>query len=1431
MAKTECKKSCDLTPNTNIIILRFNQPITTCENMFNGMENLKEIDLSNFHSEQVTSMRFMFKGCSKLNNINFGNIDTSKVKDMEGLFKGCSELSSINLSNFETSSLENANETFSDCSSLKSLDLSNFRTNKLKYMYNIFANCEELLFANLSSFDTSNVVNMQGIFYCCRKLKYADLKNFDGSSIEILKYAFLNCKSIIYINLRNFKVQNIRNVPSERFVYGSPTTAKFCIEDQDTSRFLLNGKSIDCSDFCFQENVILDLITNECVCNDYYKFEYNNKCLQKCPDEMYHIMTYRTYTCSNNIDENYYLDNDNIYKKCFNNCKKCSQGGNSTIHNCDVCIEQYTFINDIVAIKNNCYYECQDYYYFNYYSYTLENINYSGYTYQCSDKCYSPYNISIKKKKKCIDECKNDGEYIYEYNNTCYKECPENTKTFKEKNICVESCDQEFFEYNNNECYTDCPNDTYRLYINRNICSSTLPDNYYLDNNDNIYKKCYTRCKKCNKSGDSINNNCVECNNGYIFIDEPEATKNNCYGECQKYYYFMIDNNKYKYICVNNCPKEYNNLIEPKKKCVDDCKKDNEYIYEYNKKCFKKCPENTKTYEEKKICLDSCYDELFEYKNICYIDCPYNTYRLFEFRNICVDSIPENYYFDTNDNIYKKCYNRCRTCRQYGNDTIHNCDDCIENYMFLQDSFAIKNNCYIFCQYYYYFDEDNNYKCTQEKQCPSNHNKLINSKNKCIDDCKKDSDYIFEYNNDCLLQCEENLKIDVDTKHCLENCNDNQIIFNEMCYNDFPVNNSEFFKDGSIFIENTTNFDDFLNNVILTAYSPEPGNKLIIQRPDETIYQITNSKNELELLKDKSSNIHNISIINLGICESLLKKENNISENDSIIFIKSEIKTNKVSEKNVKYDAYNPYNKEKLNISLCEDIPINIYFPMELSKGTKQIFEQMKNSGYDMFDINDPFYQDICTPFDSSNGTDILLSDRINYIYYNDDTQCQSNCQYSQYSVESQYLTCSCSVIEDATFEHKKSDKFDAKKIYESFYEVLKYSNYDIIKCYHIILNINVLRINMGSIIVILYFSCYFICFFIFIFRGIIPLKIKLRYDLYKDKKMNNLTYKFNFSKVLYPPIKKKIKLILNQTKLNQKNNKIIFNNNIIKIIPNNKSKIYEKFKINSISNSKINVLEKNQINNLYERKIKLPNKCDKKMNPKQSKKEYSDYELNELEYEEALKLDKRSLCKIYCQALQREHLIFFTFFNCNDYNLISVKIARFVFFIVGDMALNVFFFSDDSMHKLFLSYGKYDFIQQIPQITYSTIISQIIEIFSCFLSLTDKYIYEIKSNFIKGNIKIIKKIINIIYIKLIIFFIFILIFFGIYWYIISIFCGVYRNTQIAFIKDSIISFSIGLIYPFIFYLFSASFRFCSLRSSKKQCKYLYKFSFVIPLF
>ena len=46
---------------------------------------------------------------------------------------------------------------------------------------------------------------------------------------------------------------------------------------------------------------------------------------------------------------------------------------------------------------------------------------------------------------------------------------------------------------------------------------------------------------------------------------------------------------------------------------------------------------------------------------------------------------------------------------------------------------------------------------------------------------------------------------------------------------------------------------------------------------------------------------------------------------------------------------YNPYNKEKLNLSLFEEEPVNIYLPTSLSEENNKIYEQMKDSGYNMF--------------------------------------------------------------------------------------------------------------------------------------------------------------------------------------------------------------------------------------------------------------------------------------------------------------------------------------------------------------------------------------------------------------------------------------------------------------------------------------------------
>ena len=66
------------------------------------------------------------------------------------------------------------------------------------------------------------------------------------------------------------------------------------------------------------------------------------------------------------------------------------------------------------------------------------------------------------------------------------------------------------------------------------------------------------------------------------------------------------------------------------------------------------------------------------------------------------------------------------------------------------------------------------------------------------------------------------------------------------------------------------------------------------------------------------------------------------------------------------------------------------------------------------------------------------------------------------------------------------------------------------------------------------------------------------------------------------------------------------------------------------------------------------------------------------------------------------------------------------------------------------------------------------------------------------------------------------------YWYLISCFCAIYRNTQIAFIKDSLLSFLLDNFISFIIYLFPSLFRIIALKNS---IKCMYQLSSIIPFF
>ena len=138
------------------------------------IENILEIDLSNFDTSKVTNMGSMFYNMRNLTSLNLSNFDTSKVTAMSGMFTYMSNLTTLNLSNFDTSNVKYMNGMFAGMSNLVTLNLSNFNTSNVKSMFNMFGSMSNLTTLDLSNFDTSNVNDMDNMFYLKNEDKLKD---------------------------------------------------------------------------------------------------------------------------------------------------------------------------------------------------------------------------------------------------------------------------------------------------------------------------------------------------------------------------------------------------------------------------------------------------------------------------------------------------------------------------------------------------------------------------------------------------------------------------------------------------------------------------------------------------------------------------------------------------------------------------------------------------------------------------------------------------------------------------------------------------------------------------------------------------------------------------------------------------------------------------------------------------------------------------------------------------------------------------------------------------------------------------------------------------------------------------------------------------------------------------------------------------------
>ena len=398
-------------------------------------------------------------------------------------------------------------------------------------------------------------------------------------------------------------------------------------------------------------------------------------------------------------------------------------------------------------------------------------------------------------------------------------------------------------------------------------------------------------------------------------------------------------------------------------------------------------------------------------------------------------------YFLDND-IFRQCYSNCKTCNEYGDENNHKCIECNDDYI------LIESNCYIKCPFYYYFDENNQYFCTDNNECPTDYNKIIKEKNKCINNCTNDKDYKNEYNNYCYLLCPEGTV----TNNKCENITYNQITSQEcnplnMFAGKCSTNNMDSsYKDKMILyiqkeIQNKT--------INITLLKDNKGkSKDLLAKEEAILYKITSSEILNNIKYNYDSIYYNyLSIIDLE-CEDQLRSKYKISDDISLLIFQIEIYIKGLYIPIIEYEIYNSETNEKLNLDNCDNTKIKI-----------NILVTINESNLFKHNMSNEYYNDECNPYTTDIGTDIIIKDRRNEFKNNNMWLCEKNCDLIGYNEVTKRAICECEVKKKLTLF--SNVQIDIDKFLKGFDDIQTSSNINTIKCYQLIFSISGFASNL----------------------------------------------------------------------------------------------------------------------------------------------------------------------------------------------------------------------------------------------------------------------------------------------------------------------------------------------------------------------------------
>ena len=1197
----------------------------------------------------------------------------------------------------------------------------------------------------------------------------------DCTSCSITKYLDNNCK--LYCSEGYFLTQNGINPDSYFICNECYQNCRTCIEKGNAQNMkceTCKEKQIRYNNSCFDIDDIL--------IKSFYEPENGNMYSTSCYEKFGLYIKEDSNECIPlpNEEEGYYISTNKtgLLSKCHSNCLSCNNGpindlsGNIQSMECKACKDSNESQKTTIRFKNNCF--------------SILQYEKSKITFDISELDLNNHLGSCKYFGKAIYY--NNYECIDKPNNTYYvlSDANENTGVIKNCSDACNSCLGDGISNNTNciECaqgyFKTEDSDTHCL-----INDSISLDNYYFNTSDNIYYHCHHNCKGCNGSYNQNTKemHCLDCIENYYFI----------YGE-------------------NNC---YNFTFL----------KDNKYYFNYNDSKFHKCYYT---------CTECLNFEPNETNHFC-INC-ISGYYFLENTNNCHDMniTEQGYYLDNiyimeGKQLFRKCYFSCKTC-EWGiilnsttNESNHNCKECADNYYRL-DNDTYPNNCY----------DNETIRALKEKNKIKSFDSDITAKDfkvqikgditSYVNSSKviNGSNFLAVVMSSDKMNSEEQLKNGISAVD-LGNCtNVIKEYYNISQEENLIILNMETKNDESQKNENNNNDDKSFNlgkntQLEIYDYSGRKLNLSVCKESIKVMKYIGDAEDQLDMNSAKSLSSQGIDVFNAeddffnDICHQY-------ENSDGIDIILTDRKNDIYQDATFCQDGC-IYKGINYNLKAANCICDSSNLQEEEGNTTTNIGKESKDNNNDQ-SLAESFITNLFKfHFDVLRCYNLALNKKI--LIHNIGFYCLS-------------LMFILQIIFFFVYLIKKLRPLKTFMLIFNNNNMNNYQNNNKInndKIFNHYTNANPLPKNKNSI------------------------KIS---KIENNKNQENKVKKYIKDKLL----KKQINLldkkrdILNFRRVagseNDSNKTIIITNNFAPTININKpinnikskskklanlrrenNKIISNIKYNKKQIIKRNILAKNEKN---KNKVKNISKMEttqgknnnyyiksKVNNVNTIKLTKTDFDIQNLDYEEAIIYDKRSYLRMYWGFLVDSQIILGTFFTDNNLDLFVIKLSFLVCTFQISFFLNALFYTDEYISNAYHNDGVLDFFSGLPKSIYSFFATLITTNLLRMLSSSKNELMRV----IKRNGRF-QNYINIINIKLaklrkklIAYFVLVFLLESFFLYYVTVFCAVYRYSQKYWFIGCLESFGMDSLVAIITCIFLSLFRYIGIKAHIK-CFYIF---------